>query len=168
MALVRRLVEVLEAVVDLFGRLAAWTCVALVLLVGGSVLARYFFRTGAMWLQELEWHLISPIALFGMSYALLQGEQVRVDVLFERFPALVRRIIEIATGLLLVIFAVWMVRLSIPFVMQSFRIGEGSPNPGGLPARFVLKGLVPLGFVLLAMQGIAHTLRHAFLGPRRP
>jgi TRAP-type mannitol/chloroaromatic compound transport system permease small subunit len=160
MSAIRNFIAVLEAVVDFFGRLAAWTCVALVLLVAGSVLARYFFRTGTIWLQELEWHLISPIALFGMSYALLQGEQVRVDVLFERFPAVVRQIIKIVTGLLLVIFAAYMMKLSLPFVMQSYRIGESSPNPGGLPARYLLKALVPLGFTLLAMQGLCHMLRN--------
>jgi len=79
-----RISSVLEAVVDIFGRLAAWTCVALVLLVAGNVLARYFFHTGTIWLQELEWHLISPIALLGMSYSLLRGDQVRVDFLFRK------------------------------------------------------------------------------------
>ncbi len=167
MTAIRRIVATLEAAVDFFGRLAAWTCVALVLLVAGSVLARYFLRTGTIWLQELEWHLISPIALFGMSYALLQGEQVRVDVLYDRFPAAARRMIEIAGGVLLVIFAAWMVKLSIPFVMQAWRVGEGSPNPGGLPYRFLLKGLIPIGFALLAMQGLCHVLRHALALPER-
>lgn len=162
-----RLVETVEAAVAFCGRLAAWTCLVLVLVVAGSVLARYFFSAGAIWLQELEWHLISPIALFGMSYALLQGEQVRVDVFFERFPEGLRRAIEVATGLLLVVFAVWMATLSIPFVLQSYRLGEGSPNPGGLPHRFLLKSLIPIGFTLLAAQGLCHALRHAFRLPRR-
>ncbi|MGJ3263334.1 MAG: TRAP transporter small permease subunit [Salinarimonas sp.] len=158
-----RLVEALEGAVALCGRLAALACIALVLVVAGNVLARYFFSAGAIWLQELEWHLISPIALFGMSYALLAGEQVRVDVLYERFPAGARRGIEVLTGLILALFAAWMVSLSIPFVAQSWRLGEGSPNPGGLPWRFALKSLIPLGFALLAAQGLCHALRHAFL-----
>lgn len=167
MRAIEALVEALEAAVAFCGRLAAWTCLVLVLVVAGSVLARYFFSAGAIWLQELEWHLISPIALFGMSYALLQGEQVRVDVLYERFPAGVRRGIEIATGVLLVLFAAYMAWLAIPFVAQSWRLGEGSPNPGGLPWRFALKALIPIGFALLAAQGLCHALRHAFALPRR-
>ena len=63
MSFVERLAHSIEAVVDFFGRLAAVVGVGLVLLVAGNVFARYFFRTGTIWLQELEWHLIAPIAL---------------------------------------------------------------------------------------------------------
>jgi TRAP-type mannitol/chloroaromatic compound transport system permease small subunit len=156
----KRLVALVEAVVDICGRLAAWSCVALVLLVAGNVFARYFFRTGAIWLQELEWHLISPIALIGMSYALLRGAQVRVDVLFASLAERTQMMIEIATGLLLAVFALIMIDLSLPFVQQAYRIGEGSPNPGGVPYRFVLKAFIPFGFGLLALQGAAHVIRH--------
>jgi TRAP-type mannitol/chloroaromatic compound transport system permease small subunit len=167
-ATVERIVAALEASVRLAGRIAAWLCVVLVLLVAGDVFARYLFRTGAVWAQELQWHLISPIALFGMSYALFSGEQVRVDVLFERMPAWAQRAIEVAGGLLLVAIGLWAAKLSLPWVEQSWNRNEGSPNPGGLPARWALKALIPAGFLLLAAQGLAHALRHAFLagGPR--
>lgn len=161
MIVIERILNGVEAVVDIFGRLAAWTCVALVLVVAGNVFARYFFRTGAIWLQELEWHLISPIALIGMSYALLKGEQVRVDILFDRFSERKKQAIEIVTGLFLLVFALIMIDLSLPFVQQSWRMGEGSPNPGGLPHRFLLKAFIPFGFGLLALQGAAHVVRHA-------
>lgn len=162
-----RVVLSLEAVVRAFGVLAAWVCVVLVLLVAGDVFARYLFRTGAVWAQELQWHLISPIALFGMSYALYSGEQVRVDVLYERFPPVLQRVTEVIGGLLMVVLGVLLVRLSFPWVEMSYVRGEGSPNPGGLPYRFILKGLIPLGFGLLALQGVAHILRHAFALPPR-
>ncbi len=157
-----RFVNGIEVAVRLFGWIAAWTCVALVLMVAGDVFVRYFLRTGSVWLQELQWHLISPIALFGMSYALYCGEQVRVDVLFERFPAWLARVIEVVGGLALMAFAVYGVYLAMPWVQQSWLRGESSPNPGGLPYRWALKGLIPLGFGLLALQGLAHALRHGF------
>ena len=167
MSFVERLADAIEAVVDVFGRLAAVVGVGLVLLVAGNVFARYFFRTGTIWLQELEWHLIAPIALFGMSYTLLKGEQVRVDFLYEQMPRAFRQIIEIATGILTVIFAIIVVKLSLPFVEQAWRMGEGSPNPGGMPHRAVLKALIPFGFALLAAQGLAHTVRHGLALLRR-
>ena len=167
MMFVERLADAIEAVVDVFGRLAALIGVALVLLVTGNVFARYFFRSGAIWLQELEWHLIAPIALIGMSYTLLKGEQVRVDFLYEQMPRALRQVIEIATGILTIIFAIIVVKLSLPFVEQAWRMGEGSPNPGGMPHRAVLKALIPFGFALLAAQGLAHTARHAIALLRR-
>ena len=166
MAAIRRIEGAIEAAVDIIGRLTAWVTVTLVLVVAGNVFARYFFRTGTIWLQELEWHLISPIALIGMSYALLKGEQVRVDFLFDRMSERQRHLVEVATGVLTFAFAVMVVKLSLPFVEQAYRIGEGSPNPGGLGYRFVLKAFIPLGFALLGLQALAHTLRHglALLG----
>jgi TRAP-type mannitol/chloroaromatic compound transport system permease small subunit len=163
-----RLAGAIEVVVDIFGRLAAYVGVALVLLVAGNVFARYFFRTGTIWLQELEWHLIAPIALIGMSYTLLKGEQVRVDFLYEQMPRALREVVEIMTGILTIIFAVIVVKLSLPFVEQAWRIGEGSPNPGGMPYRGALKALIPIGFALLALQGLAHTLRHGLALLQRP
>ncbi|MBQ2259805.1 MAG: TRAP transporter small permease subunit [Loktanella sp.] len=162
-----RFVLALEGVVRLFGILAAWLCLALVLLVAGDVFARYLFNTGAVWAQELQWHLISPIALFGMSYALFSGEQVRVDVLYERFPPRAQQIVEIIGGLLIIALGVLLVKLSWSWVGMSYARGEGSPNPGGLPFRYVLKAMIPLGFALLALQGVAHVLRHAFALPPR-
>jgi TRAP-type mannitol/chloroaromatic compound transport system permease small subunit len=161
MMFAERFADVIEAVVDVFGRLAAVIGIALVLLVAGNVFARYFFRSGTIWLQELEWHLIAPIALIGMSYTLLKGEQVRVDFLYEQMPKALRDLVEVVTGILTIIFAIVVVKLSLPFVEQAWRIGEGSPNPGGMPYRSVLKALIPVGFALLALQGLAHTLRHA-------
>jgi TRAP-type mannitol/chloroaromatic compound transport system permease small subunit len=160
MSAAARLAGAIEAVVDIFGRLAAYATVAIVLVVAGNVFARYFFRTGTIWLQELEWHLIAPIALIGMSYTLLKGEQVRVDFLYDQMPAALRGLIEIVTAILTIIFAVVVVKLSLPFVEQAWRIGEGSPNPGGMPWRFALKALIPIGFALLALQALAHALRH--------
>ena len=101
-------VHCVEAVVRLFGWIAAWTCVVLVGLVAGDVLMRYAFSVGSVWLQELQWHLISPIALFGMSYLLLMGEQVRVDVFYERFPSGLQRVIEVIGGLLLLLRPKWL------------------------------------------------------------
>ncbi len=53
--------------------------------MGANVLLRYGFSIGSIWMQEFEWHIMVPICVFGMSYALLHGEHVRVDVLFQYF-----------------------------------------------------------------------------------
>lgn len=167
MAALSRFVYWVESAVRLFGWVAAFTCVALVFMVAGDVFVRYLFRTGSVWFQELQWHLISPIALFGMSYTLYAGEQVRVDFLFERFPPSVCKAIEVVGGLVLVAISLYIIVLCLPWVQQSYLRNEASPNPGGLPMRWLLKGLIPLGFALLALQGLAHAMRHAFDLPPR-
>ena len=111
--------------------------------------------------------MISPIALFGMSYLLLMGEQVRVDVFYERFPAGLQRVIEVIGGLLLLVMGLYIAWLTLPWIAQSYARGEASPNPGGMPLRWLLKSLIPFGFVLLALQGLAHALRQVFALPTR-
>ena len=67
------------------GRATAWLALAIVLLMATNVVLRYLFSYGSVWTQELEWHLLTPLIMFGIAYALLKGEHVRVDVLYGNF-----------------------------------------------------------------------------------
>lgn len=154
-----RLVEPLEAVVLALGWVARAAVLALVLLVAGNVLLRYAFSWSPVGLQELEWHLISPIALLGMSYAVHHRADVRVDFLYDRFGPRARAGVDLASGLLTLAVGVVIAWLAVPYAMQSYQIAETSPDPGGLPWRYLLKALIPLGFALLALQGLIDSLR---------
>jgi TRAP-type mannitol/chloroaromatic compound transport system permease small subunit len=55
-------------------------------------------------------------------------------------------------------FCVLIIVSSLPFIANSFALGEGSPDPGGLPFRYLLKAIIPTAFFLLVLQGVAHTL----------
>ena len=148
-----------EAVVDAIGSVTAWSSLAIVLVMAFNVLLRYAFNTGSIAMQELEWHLMAPIALLGMSYAILKDGHVRVDVVYARRSWRYQETVNAISHLLVLTFAVIMVLLSLPYVEQSFRIGEISPDPGGLTHRFLLKSMIPLGFVLLGIQALAAMLR---------
>ncbi len=152
--------DLLESVIDRIGRGTAWICLVLVVLVAFNVILRYAFRLGPVALQELEWHLMSPIALIGMSYALRHGDHVRVDILFSRFGPRLQKWIDLLAALVTVVIAIIIFKLSLGFVYQAYAIGEGSPDPGGLPYRFLLRAFIPLGFALLALQALAQAIRH--------
>ncbi|WP_428245560.1 TRAP transporter small permease subunit [Ferrovibrio sp.] len=149
----------LDLVVEHSGRLASWTGFALVLVMAFNVLLRYGFRTGSVAMQELEWHLMAPVSLLCMAYAIKHEGHVRVDILYGRFSPKAQQVIEFISCLAAVALCVIVVKLSYGYVEQSFRIGEGSPDPGGLPYRFILKSMIPAGFILLLLQSIAATLR---------
>lgn len=160
--------DVLESVIDWIGRGTAWLCLGMVVLVAINVILRYLFRIGPVSLQELEWHLMSPIALIGMSYALRHGDHVRVDIFFERFGRTLQEFIDLVAAIVTVIIAIVIIKLSLGFVYQAYAIGEGSPDPGGLPYRFLLRAFIPLGFALLAVQAFAQAIRHGlYLRERR-
>jgi len=145
----------IERAVDMIGRAASWLALAIVLLMAANVVLRYLFSYGSVWAQELEWHLLTPLILFGIPYALLKGGHVRVDVIFEKLSASRQLQIEILSQLLCIAIAAAFVWLSMRYFQQSFAIGEKSPDPGGLPWRWALKALLPLGFALLALQALA-------------
>jgi len=155
-----RFADGIDRFVDAVGRVTAWSSFALALVMGGNVLLRYGFNTGSVWSQELEWHLMSPICLFGMSYALRHGEHVRVDVLFASFSQRNKYLVEIISAVLAMAISLIIIKLSWAYVMQSWSIGEGTANPGGISARYLLKALIPIGFALLFLQSLAQAIQY--------
>ncbi|MEP2453869.1 TRAP transporter small permease subunit [Roseibium sp.] len=139
----------------MIGHVTAWSGLALVLLVAFNVLGRYLFSFGTVALQEAEWHLMAASALFGMSYGLNQGGEVRVDIFYSRMSQRRQSLIDVFATVALCGCALVIAWLSLNFVQQSYSIGESSPDPGGLPHRYLLKALLPVSFVLLAVQALA-------------
>lgn len=160
-----RVAQWLDAVVETCGRITAWSSLAIVLVMAGNVLLRYVFNTGSVAMQELEWHLMAPIALLSMAYAIKHDGHVRVDVAYARFPPRLQQGIEVLSFLLVAAIAVLVVHLSIPYVQQSYMNGEVSPDPGGLTHRWLLKACIPAGFALLALQSVAAALRIVIARP---
>ena len=150
--------EGIERAVDVIGRAASWLALVIVVVMATNVVLRYLFSYGSVWAQELEWHLLAPLILFGIPYALLKGEHVRVDVLFAKFTEKNQLRVEVVSQVLCILIAAAFVWLSLQYVQQSFVIDEKSADPGGLPYRWALKGLIPAGFVLLALQSFATLL----------
>lgn len=157
-----RLAGGIDTFIDAVGRITAWSSFALALVMGTNVLLRYGFSTGSVWAQELEWHLMSPICLFGMSYALRHGEHVRVDVLFASFSERNKLLVEFVTALISMAVCIIVISLSWSYVAYSWNIGEGSANPGGIPARYLLKALIPIGFALLLLQSLAQAIQYFY------
>ena len=151
--------ERIESVIDLFGKVAAWLTLSIVLLIVVNVILRYTMSLGSVWAQELEWHLLAAMILFGISFSLLRGDNVRVDLFYANYTPQKKYIVDLVSAILTIIIAVFFVKLSINYVGQSFSIGEKSPDPGGIPMRWLVKSLIPIGFSLLALQGFAEMLR---------
>jgi TRAP-type mannitol/chloroaromatic compound transport system permease small subunit len=148
----------IEQVVDVVGECTSWIALVIIALMATNVLLRYLFHTGSVWSQELEWHLLAPLILFGMSYALRHGEHVRVDILYAKFSDRKKIYVDLLSALLAIAISALVIWLAAGYVQQSYVIDEGSPDPGGIPHRFLLKSLIPIGFLLLFAQSIASAL----------
>ena len=124
-----------------------------------NVVLRYLFSYGSVWAQELEWHLLAPLILFAIAWGMQKGEHVRVDVAYTHFSERNKALVNIISAILCLAIAILVVYLSLKYVQQAYVIDEKSSDPGGLTHRWVLKALIPLGFVLLILQSVAEIIK---------
>ena len=145
------------------GRMVAWVTLGLVIVIFVDVVMRYLFNTSYVFTQELEWHLFAFIFLIGAGYTLLHDGHVRVDIFYQRLGFKGRAWVNLGGVLLFLLPGCIMVMTtSWKFMLNSFLILEGSPDPVGIPLRFIVKGFIPAGFFLLIIQGVSLGI-HSFL-----
>lgn len=151
----------IDACNEWVGRLVSWVVVLLVAVVFIDVVMRYAANTSFVFTQELEWHLFGFIFLMGAGYTLLYDQHVRVDVVYQRLSERGQAWINVL-GCLFFLFpgAILIIYTSFGFAREAFVFMEGSPDPGGIPFRFIIKSCVPLGFLLLLFQGVSMFIRN--------
>jgi TRAP-type mannitol/chloroaromatic compound transport system permease small subunit len=148
----------IERLVDVVGEATSWVALVIIVLMATNVLLRYAFSIGSVWSQELEWHLLVPLILFGCSYALRHGDHVRVDIIYGKFTERNKLFVDLVSAILCVLISGLFMWFSLHYVQQAYAIDEGSPDPGGIPHRYIIKSLIPIGFALLLLQSIATAL----------
>ena len=146
------------------GKATTWLVLIVALLSAANAVVRYAFNYSSNAFLEIQWYLFAAIFLLCAGYTLKNNEHVRIDVITGRFSPKVQAWIDILGTLFfllpMVLLVLW---LSIPLVKESFMINEISANAGGL-IRWPVKALLPLGFSLLALQGMSELIKRvAFL-----
>jgi len=146
----------LDNIIAIIGKSVSWLNVALIILICFDVLFRYFFAFTKNWIIELEWHFFALVFILGSAYALQEDKHVRVDVFYQRFSEKTQTIINLTgTIVFLLPWCYLVMTTAYKFANNSWYIKEGSPQPGGLPARYIIKGMIVVGFFLLALQAIS-------------
>ena len=160
MSFLKSYIRFVDSINEKLGILVSWITTFMVLVVCYDVVTRYFLKKSSVAVQELEWHLFAIIFLVGAAYTLKYDRHVRVDVLYMKFKPKTKAWVNFLGSLIFLLpvclIGIWS---SKNFVINSFLIGEGSPDPGGLPARYILKAVIPIGFFLLLLQGMALSFR---------
>ena len=156
MAFIKKYIKFTDKLNSKLGAAVSWFTGILVLTVCIDVFTRYFLESSLVALQELEWHFFSIIFLLGAAYTLQTDNHVRVDLFYSNFSERNKAIVNLIGSILFFIpFCLLVIYSSREFVMLSFRIGETSPDPGGLPARYVLKSVLPISFVFLFLEALS-------------
>jgi len=151
----------IDRVNDWVGRGFRLLTLLMVLVTTVDVLMRYAFHTSYVLVQELEWHLFAILFLVAAGYTHLKGDHVRVDIFYARMSPRAKAMIDLAGSLVFLFptcfLLVW---TSFPFIRASVGVLEGSPDPGGLPGRYLLKMAIPVGFMLLGLQGVSELVKN--------
>lgn len=138
------------------GNTVSWLTSILVWVMCLDVLMRYFLNVSFAGLFELEWHIFALIFLLGAAFTLKNDKHVRVDVFYSQYSSKGKAWVNLlGTVIFLIPFCIVIIKSSIPFAINSFNILEGSPDPGGLPLRFIVKSAIPIGFSLLLLQALS-------------
>lgn len=138
-------------------------------IIFSNVVLRYVFNTSFVFMAELEWHVFAFIFLIGAGFTLLHEGHVRVDIFYSVMDRRRQAIVNFIGVMLLLIPSCYVVlTTTIPWVIDAYNIGERSIDPGGLPARFLLKACLPAGYFLMLIQGISLGIKSLFILLNRP
>lgn len=149
----------IDRVNTVIGRSVMWLIlVAVVVSAGNAVIRKLFDMSSNAWL-ELQWQLFAAVFMLCAAYTLIRNEHIRIDIVSNQLPRAARNWIDILGHVFFLLpFCLLMIVDGIPFFARSVEINEWSANAGGLP-QWTAKLLVPLGFFLLFLQGIAELIK---------
>ncbi|HEY0060748.1 MAG TPA: TRAP transporter small permease subunit [Telluria sp.] len=159
--------RLIDSVNEKIAGVVSWALLAAVLICAGNALVRYLFNYSSNGWLEIQWYLYASVFMLASAHTLKRDEHVRVDVVVGRFSKRTQVWIDLF-GFFLFLLPVCLLILwyGIPFALISIRSAEMSSNAGGLivwPAKL----LVPLGFLLLVLQGVSEIIKRiAFLAGR--
>jgi TRAP-type mannitol/chloroaromatic compound transport system permease small subunit len=165
MKIVKKTILLCDKINEWIGSVIVTSAVFLfILVIFSNVIMRYVFNTSFVFMAELEWHVFSFIFLMGAGFTLLHDGHVRVDIFYSVLDRKKQALINFLGVLFLLIPSCYVVlTTTIPWVIVSYKIGEISINPGGIPARFLLKATLPIGYFLILIQGLSLCVKSAFI-----
>jgi TRAP-type mannitol/chloroaromatic compound transport system permease small subunit len=150
----------LDRVITRIGKVAAWAGLGLITVTVFDVITRRFFVLGSTKLQELEWHFHVVLFALCLGYAYIKDAHVRIDLVRENLSERTQWWLELAGCLLFLLpYCALIIWFGIDFTHRSFANHEISASATGLTHRWIIKSMIPIGFSILALSGIAIVLR---------
>ncbi len=158
-----------DALNERVGKATTWLILIVVIISAGNAVVRYAIDWSNNGLLEIQWYLFSAVFLLGAGYVLKHNEHIRIDIIAGRMSARAQNWIDVFGFVVFMLpFVLLTLWLSWPVFTLAWNTGETSANPGGL-IRWPARLLMPVGFVLLALQGLSELIkRFAFLSGKAP
>ena len=159
MSVLLRLSRAIDWLNARFGVIANWLVLFAVLISAANAGSRYLFSVSSNSWLEIQWYMFGGMVLLGAPYTLKVNEHVRVDLIYGSASERVRIWIDIVGGFLFLLpICAILIYFTWPWFVDSWRIDEMSSNAGGL-VRWPVKLMLPVGFALLALQGVSEIIK---------
>ena len=154
-----RLSKAIDTLNQKIGVIAIWLVLIACVISAGNALMRYGFNLSSNAWLEIQWYLFAGMVMLGGAYTLAVNEHVRVDVLYSHYSTRTRVWVDLLGAIFFLLpMSVMIGWMSWPLFINSYDIGEISGNAGGL-IRWPVKILIPLGFLLLTLQGVSEIIK---------
>ena len=159
MQLLLKLSRLIDSLSSRIGWLTMWLILATTVISAGNAIVRKAFNASSNSLLEIQWYLFAGAVMLGASLVLRVNEHVRVDIVYGQLPTRGKVYIDLF-GLVCFLLPVMalMIYLSFPLFLHQFNTGEMSQNAGGL-IRWPAMLLLPLGFAMVFLQGLAEIIK---------
>ncbi|APX94378.1 C4-dicarboxylate ABC transporter permease [Halomonas sp. 1513] len=155
-----RISHLLDSVILQLGKAASWLWLATLAVVLTNVVNRFILGRGSIALEELSWHFFGAAMVLTLAYAVVTNDHVRVDVIREKFTLRTQAWIELLAIVILLLPILYIVLVELyQYGYRSFTRGERSQAPSGLPYRFIIKTVIPIGLSLVAIAIVSRALR---------
>lgn len=159
--IIKKTIYILDYISEKSGGFISWLNIALVLIISTDVFIRYILGLSFIWITELEIYLFAFVFLFSSGYTLKHNKHVRVDVFYSKLNKKNKALIDLFGWVLFLLpWSIVVFYTSFNYALTSYSINESSPQPGGLPALYILKFSIPLGFLMLFIQGLSDMLNN--------
>ena len=164
MSLLLALCAAIDKINEKIGIFANWMVVLSCIVSAANAMVRYAYDESSNAWLEVQWYMFAIIVMLGASYTLKRNEHVRVDIIYMMLSRRGQLWIDILGTLIFLLPAcIILAWLSWPFFAQSYAVLEQSGNAGGL-VRWPIKLVMPVGFALVALQGVSELIKRiAFL-----
>ncbi len=144
---------------EIVGKAMGWLILLAIVISATNAVVRKVFSTSSNAWLEAQWYLFGAAFLLASAYTLKQNEHIRIDIVYGMWSRRTQHWIDLFGHVVFLMpFCLLMIYYLTPWVASSYRSGEVSTNAGGLTI-WPAKGLLLVGFVLLALQGLSEIIK---------
>lgn len=130
----------------------------MIIVVFAQVVCRYVVHSSLPWSEELSRYCMIWVVFIGVSAGIKAGSHMGVDALLLALPDRVRKVVELATKLITLIFCLIFFTVSLRYTIMLFNSGQKSATLF-IPIAFAFMA-IPIGFLGGALRSVQIIVTH--------